>query len=52
MEKADGELKFTPESMYRYYRNEDFADKKHPSPTLTLEALKILIKLKLARLEK
>ena len=49
LEKADDELRFTPESMYRYYKEEDFADKKNPSQTITLSALEILIKLKMVK---
>ncbi len=51
LEKADGELRFTPESMYRFYKEEDFADKKRPSPTLTLSALEILIRLSMVKSE-
>jgi len=40
--KADDELRFTPESMYRCYTGQDFSDKKRPSPTLTLAALQVL----------
>ncbi len=47
LSKADKELRFTPESMYRYYKDEDFADKKKPSPTVTIEALKTLQKLEM-----
>ncbi|MBI9104465.1 MAG: hypothetical protein JEY99_18770 [Spirochaetales bacterium] len=41
LEKADDKMRFTPESMYRYYKDEDFANKKEPSPTLTITAIEI-----------
>lgn len=44
LEKSDEELRFTPESMYMFYRGQDFANKKQPSRMLTLAALKILIR--------
>jgi hypothetical protein len=40
--KADDQGRFTAESMYRAYKAHDFADKKQPSPTLTVVILKIL----------
>ena len=51
LSRADEELRFTPGSMYRYYGEEDFADKKRPSPTLTLKALEILLRLNLVTVE-
>lgn len=47
LEKADENLCFTPESMYRCYKDQDFANKKQPSQTVTIAALEILLKLKL-----
>jgi hypothetical protein len=47
LEKADDNLCFTPESMYRYYKDEDFANKKQPSQTVTIISLEILKKLRL-----
>jgi hypothetical protein len=44
MEKSDEKLRFTPESMYMFYRGQDFANKKQPSRMLTLAALRILIR--------
>ncbi|MBN2442433.1 MAG: hypothetical protein JXJ04_13850 [Spirochaetales bacterium] len=34
--KADDQMRFTPESMYRVYKEEDFSNKKKASPTITL----------------
>ena len=42
LNKADPELQFFPESMYRFYKEEDFANKKEASPTLTVTALPVL----------
>ncbi|MBN2628321.1 MAG: hypothetical protein JXA95_16775 [Spirochaetales bacterium] len=43
--KGDEELRYTPESMYMFYKGQDFANKKEPSPTLTLTVLSILKRL-------
>ncbi len=43
--KADGELRFTPESMYLFYKGRDFSNKREPSPSLTLRSLQILTRL-------
>ena len=48
LSKADAKMRFTPESVYMAYKGRDFADKKQPSPTLTLFTLRILMKLGLA----
>ena len=40
--QADGEGRYTANSMYRAWKGWSFADKKHPSPWLTLLALRIL----------
>jgi hypothetical protein len=48
LSKADAEMRFTPESVYMAYKGQDFADKKHPSPTMTLFTLRILMRLGLA----
>ncbi|NPV00424.1 MAG: hypothetical protein HPY53_03480 [Brevinematales bacterium] len=45
LSKADTEMRFTPESVYMAYKGRDFADKKQPSPTLTLYTLRILMRL-------
>lgn len=43
--KSNSELQFTPESMYRAYQDQDFSNKKTPSPTLTLFVLKTLMQM-------
>jgi hypothetical protein len=43
--KADDGLRFKPESAYVPFKGMDFADKKNPSPTITLMALRILQRL-------
>jgi len=45
LSKADNDLRFTPESVYLPFKGTDFADKKHPSPTVTLMALRVLKRL-------
>jgi hypothetical protein len=45
LSKTDDSYKFKPESMYRIYKGYDFANKKEPSPTITLIALRILYRL-------
>ncbi|MCG8571131.1 MAG: hypothetical protein MJB14_13440 [Spirochaetes bacterium] len=42
--KLNNEMKIKPESMYRIYKNQDFANKKDYSPTITLIVLQILIR--------
>ena len=43
--KADDQGRFAAESMYRAYKDYDFANKKQPSPTLTVAILHILNRL-------
>jgi hypothetical protein len=45
LSKTDDTYKFKPESMYRVYKGQDFADKKAFSPTITLFAIRILQRL-------
>jgi hypothetical protein len=45
LSKTDDTYKFKPESMYRVYKGEDFADKKAFSPTITMFAIRILLRL-------
>ncbi|MBN1523543.1 MAG: hypothetical protein JW904_03565 [Spirochaetales bacterium] len=40
--KADDVMRFTPESMYTIFKGRDFANKKEPSMTVTLFALRIV----------
>jgi hypothetical protein len=40
--QADGEGRYTANSMYRAWKGWSFADKKHPSPWLTFLALRVL----------
>ncbi len=42
LEQADEAGRFTPASMYRAWKNWEFADKKHPSPAITLIAWRAL----------
>ena len=44
--KADDRFRFTAQSMYRIYKGHDFADKKQPSPTLTIAVFRILKRVK------
>jgi hypothetical protein len=45
LSKSDESLRFVPESMYRLYKDYDFADKKNPSSTMTVVALAVLERL-------
>jgi hypothetical protein len=44
--KADDQFRFTAESMYRAYKDYDFADKKQPSPSLTAAVYRIFKRVK------